>query len=334
MPPLPALPATGPAARAAIRAARGATRRVPAGLPLSKPPPRAPRRHLAARSQRSDTGAGAGAGAPAGGDSWIVRDTVSARPDVIVMLAGGQNADGSNPPWVERRSAAPARPRAPRRAPRRPPPLPARRVPPGPPAPARARRLDACAELHRRHGSPIVCSGGGTPHRPPVLNAHGYVTTESAAGARYLLAAGVDARSVLRESASMDTVGNGYFTLTAHCLPRRWTRLCVVTSQFHMPRSAAIFRTLARLAEADGHGPFRVDLVEVSDEGMFEDEVLEARRAREARSLARWEADTRGLAGLAAFAQWLHETHLCYAVPRQHELGVPTALDDLALKSY
>ena len=35
--------------------------------------------------------------------------------------------------------------------------------------------------------------------------------------------------------------GNGYFALTQHAIPRRWRRMAVVTSDFHMPRSRAIF---------------------------------------------------------------------------------------------
>lgn len=91
---------------------------------------------------------------------------------------------------------------------------------------------------------------------------------------------------------------------------------------------------LARLAERDGHGCMALDFVAVSDEGVFETGVLEARRRREAESLARWEADVAGMAGLGDFSEWLHQTHLCYAVGRQKEMGMPTDVNDLALKSY
>lgn len=40
-------------------------------------------------------------------------------------------------------------------------------------------RLDACVDLYRRFGCTVVCSGGGTPHRPPILNASKYVVFES-----------------------------------------------------------------------------------------------------------------------------------------------------------
>jgi hypothetical protein len=47
-------------------------------------------------------------------------------------------------------------------------------------------------------------------------------------------------------------------------------------------------------------------------------EVLEARREREAASLAAWELTAAQLGdSLPAFHRWLHIEHLCYAVARQ-----------------
>lgn len=126
-------------------------------------------------------------------------------------------------------------------------------------------RLDKCADIHRETGAYIVCSGGGTPHKPPHLNEHGFVIHESvscaqasASVAAFLRAPrvptlrhvhamcqtlqylmdhhGIHPRHLLREVSSYDTIGNAYFALTIHALPRKWRRLCVVTSDFHMPR--------------------------------------------------------------------------------------------------
>lgn len=63
-------------------------------------------------------------------------------------------------------------------------------------------------------------------------------------------------------------------------------------------------------------------------------QVLAARQEREAQSLKRWEEDMSVIETFEDFSEWLHLTHLCYAVPRQSEFGVPTALDDVALQSY
>lgn len=90
---------------------------------------------------------------------------------------------------------------------------------------------------------------------------------------QYLLNCGVPAVDIVREVSSFDTIGNGYFTMAIHAIPRKWSRLAVVTSEFHMPRSRAIFTKLCALAERAGHGPFALSFVEVSDEGVFPDEA-------------------------------------------------------------
>lgn len=74
--------------------------------------------------------------------------------------------------------------------------------------------------------------------------------------------------------------------------------------------------------------------VPVSDEGLFEDHVLQARERREQNSLDRFHEDMAEIESLADFNEWLHSTHLCYAVQRQHEFGQPTGLSDEALASY
>lgn len=43
-------------------------------------------------------------------------------------------------------------------------------------------------------------------------------------------------------------MGNAYFSLTIHALPAGWRRLAVVTSDFHMPRSAALFSDVYEMA--------------------------------------------------------------------------------------
>ena len=43
-------------------------------------------------------------------------------------------------------------------------------------------------------------------------------------------------------------VGNAYFSLAIHALPAGWRRVAVVTSDFHMPRTAALFRHMYSVA--------------------------------------------------------------------------------------
>jgi uncharacterized SAM-binding protein YcdF (DUF218 family) len=52
----------------------------------------------------------------------------------------------------------------------------------------------------------------------------------------------------LQEVSSFDTVGNAYFSLMIHVVPAGWRRLAVVTSDFHMPRSRALFADIYSMA--------------------------------------------------------------------------------------
>lgn len=74
----------------------------------------------------------------------------------------------------------------------------------------------------------------------------------------------------------------------------------------------------------------------VFDDGMAQlpEAVLQARIQREAVSTDRFKLDMQDIRTLLAFSEWLHRTHLCYAVPRQPELGRPDAVDGKALASY
>lgn len=72
----------------------------------------------------------------------------------------------------------------------------------------------------------------------------------------------------------------------------------------------------------------------VSDDGVMEDAVLGARAERERASVQRFHEDTAHMATLADFSEWLHRTHLCYAVARQGEWGCKEDLAPRVLASY
>ena len=93
-----------------------------------------------------------------------------------------------------------------------------------------------------------VCTG--TPHKPPVLTPAGFCVFEGAACADVLLAEGVPAARLLKETASFDTIGNAYFSATIHAWPRRWRRIAVATSAFHMPRTQTIYEAVFRFLDA------------------------------------------------------------------------------------
>ena len=214
------------------------------------------------------------------------------KPDGIIVLAGGLTPTGGVPTWVEG-------------------------------------RLDAALALHRKTGSIILCTGGGTPHKPPILFENGHINHESTVCANYLLERGVQSDKILKEWSSFDTIGNAYFSLVVHALPLQWKRVVAITSDFHMPRTKVAFDWIY----GRGDSSICVDYVGVPDQGMSE-EALKARMERERESAVALRKSASKLTSLVEINQWLHATHRCYAVSRQDEWSKPTEADDLALKTY
>lgn len=112
--------------------------------------------------------------------------------EAIVVVAGGMTDEGTLPPWV-------------------------------------TSRLDFTLEEYNRHvtasssstssssmsASPppptyVVLSGSATPHKPPAKAKGGFILHESTAMAEYLIERGVPPEHILKDTASMDTIGNAY----------------------------------------------------------------------------------------------------------------------------
>ena len=90
-------------------------------------------------------------------------------------------------------------------------------------------RLDHAAAEYARHASAsapayVLLSGSATPHKPPPLAQGGFPFHESTAMAEYLIDRGVPPEKILKDTASMDTIGNAYFSLVQHAAPRGWTK--------------------------------------------------------------------------------------------------------------
>ena len=88
----------------------------------------------------------------------------------------------------------------------------------------------------------------GTTHKAPPLDAEGFPIWESVAAGRYLMARGIASYRILPETISLDTIGNAYFARIQHLEPLQLRRLHVITSEFHLPRTIAIFSLDLRTA--------------------------------------------------------------------------------------
>lgn len=110
-----------------------------------------------------------------------------------------------------------------------------------------------------------------------------------------------------------------------------------MSSAFHVPRTRATFDFCYSLAGRDLHGDasrYALSYHAASDEGLFEPEVAVARAAKEAAAVDAWRLNAARLRSLAALHAWLFDTHLCYAVGRQHEFGRHEALDPRLAATY
>lgn len=205
--------------------------------------------------------------------------------DAVLVLGGGVRDDGSLSPWV-------------------------------------TERFDRALKV--AEGAPIVCLSAGTVHRPHPLNSSGYPIFESVAGAAHLLSRGVAPERIQVEAASYDTVGNAYFAKLLHADPAGWRRLIIITSDFHMPRSRAIFDWVFGM----GPGAYELRYEASPDTGMPAD-LLERRRAKEAASLLALEPLMRRIRDFSRLHQWIHSEHRAYNAEGWTQRSVSVDVMDL-----
>ena len=185
-------------------------------------------------------------------------------------------------------------------------------------------RLDYCAEAHKKANEKayICIAGSATPHKPPPLQKGGFIYHESTMMAEYLIDThDVHPGKILKDTSSMDTIGNAYFTRYVHAIPRGWKNVEVVTSKFHMRRVKAAFEWVWGMPlEGNGNEDTQIRFVSTRDSGLSK-ETLIAREEREIESEKQLRENAKMYDTPDKFAEWMFTTHKCYAVTRQHEIG-------------
>ncbi len=189
------------------------------------------------------------------------------------------------------------------------------------------RRLDRAAELQRDEY--IGTLSAGTPHRPPPLDDRGFPIFESVAAARYLVEAGVRPERILVEACSYDTIGNAYFSRVIHIDPRCMRRLLVITSDFHMPRTRAVFLWMYSLTPKAT--AYDLDFEAVDDPTMPAD-VHAERCRKEQKSLDDFVTMKDRIATIGDCHRWLFSEHQAYNAERPG-FGRRT-LSERTLRSY
>lgn len=168
-------------------------------------------------------------------------------------------------------------------------------------------------QLNKQNGCKILLMGGGTYHKPPILNDDQYVIHESTACADYLLNFDIDPRNIYREWSSYDTIANGYYAFSNYINPLGFKKVLVITSNFHMKRSKVIFDYINSLFGYKAYVYF-----EETDDVLNKD-VLKERIEREEKSSISFKTNiVDKKKTMKEFLTWFYEEHNCYNVIGQY----------------
>ncbi len=172
----------------------------------------------------------------------------------------------------------------------------------------------------------LILLSGGTVHKPPPLNQNGFPFFESHEMAKYLSNAGISSDRLLSEISSYDTIGNAYFARMLFTDPLALNKLLIVTSEFHMPRTKAIFKWIFNLPPS----PFKYEMdFECSPDDGLSPQALTARVHRENNSLSNLRNTIQKITTLEDFIIWLYTKHAAYAPNKPFK-----PITDDELKSY
>lgn len=177
-----------------------------------------------------------------------------------------------------------------------------------------AARFDVALRFDR-DASYFIPLSRGTTHKPPPRNSRGFPFDESSAGAAYLLRNGLsDPARILLDAWSVDTIGNAFYSRQMLAEPMNMRSLVVVTNEFHMPRTRAIFEWIFALPAMDGSSPrFSLEFCTAPNVGLNSQDV-QARVSRELASLKVLEAETiPRISSISKLTAFLHLTHAAYS---------------------
>lgn len=180
----------------------------------------------------------------------------------------------------------------------------------------------------------LIPLSGGTVHKPPPRDEAGYPIAEATAGARVMVKKyKIPPADVREESWSLDTLGNCYFLRTLLIDPASYNKIIVITNNWHMPRSQAMFEYCFSLPSENTAGRVAPALEFISVAAGLDGEVLSARQAREQTSLLSFvERVKPQYTTLEQLSSYIFTKHEAYASSRL--LHKRKALDRNIMKSY
>lgn len=202
--------------------------------------------------------------------------------DAVIVLSGGLQKDGTPQPWVQA-------------------------------------RLDAAVPF-TTETTFVILNSRGTVYKKPPLTEAGMPIDESLASATYLVKNhGIDPKKILLDSWSYDTMGNAFFALVNHVIPRRMESVLVITSEFHMPRTRVVFDHIFGLPDT----PVRVEYLTSPNLGMTHEAVV-ARMEKELNSIRSYQKiNVPRITTLEQLYVFMFSEHNAYAFANMHNLHTP-----------
>lgn len=203
---------------------------------------------------------------------------------------------------------------------------------------ARCQAAAAVRAAHPEGKRPVMfCLSGGTAHAPQLLSATGLPIWEATVSAAWLMDnCDIPAEALVLETSSYDTIGNAWYSRTGHTDIAGWRHLLIITSDFHLERTKAIFEWIFNIDPDVAGPPYKLDYLGTPDVAL-DDAAVAARAAREQQSAANVRnklAPT--YRSLREVHKFLTSNHDLYTASKlvERACAKPTASDDALLKSY
>ena len=202
-------------------------------------------------------------------------------------------------------------------------------------------RCDAAAQLYIKCEKVAEGGGGGkqtpailtlsagTAHMPQLLSSDGLPVWESTASAAYIMdqysTSQIPPSKIFAETTSYDTISNAFFSRTTFADVWGWDRILIVTTEFHMARSKAIFDWIFGV----GSNNYELYYLSTPNTGLSQ-EALEVRRQHEAKGkktvLTKLSKQYTTLGGVLEF---LTSNHDFYSAPKLVERAATPAASNV-----